>query len=205
METLTLYGFGFTDRSAKIRWLAHELDVPVKEVKVKFGEQKTPDYKTLNPFGVVPTAIWKGVTLRESGAMCLYLAEQFPESGMIVGGVGQQHADFQYWSSIGNNYLEHDVVNYLLARSGILNKDFERLTKSSLEIKLKTLTAFVPLNGYWMGEQFTLVDIFMGYLLQLAVKAELVAYQSVKPYLSLLMSRPAAQSAMVFAKLDVPT
>ena len=38
-ESITIYGFGDVDRSGKIRWLANELGLDVKEERVGFGEQ----------------------------------------------------------------------------------------------------------------------------------------------------------------------
>ena len=202
-DTLTLYSFGKTDRGAKVRWLANELGLPINEVKVTFGEQRQEQYRQVNPFGVVPSAVFRGAHLKESGAICEYLCEQFPESGLRLRPDDSRFADFLYWCYLANTHFESDIVTYALSRLEILDSHFAPLLKPIIVGRFDILVGLLPVTGYLMGEQFTLADIMMGYVVQLGVTSGVLPYKSVAPYLSLLMSRPAAQSAHVFDKVRV--
>ena len=202
-DTLTLYSFGKTDRSAKVRWLANELGLPIDEVPVKFGEQRKAPYRQVNPFGVVPSAVFRDVHLKESGAICEYLCEQFPASGLRLRPDDPRFGDFLYWCYLANTHFESDIVNYTLSRMGIMDGNFAPLLKPGITARFDILVGLLPATGYLMGEQFTLADILMGYVVQLGVTSGVLPYPSVAPYLSLLMSRPAAQAAHVFDKVRV--
>lgn len=95
-------------------------------------------------------------------------------------------------------------MRYLLAGACVLNQGHQRLYQKDLVDKLQILAGFVPKTDYWMGSKFTLIDIFMGYVLQLAVKSELVSLDNIKTYLLRLMDRPAAQSSKMFTALNRP-
>ena len=74
-----------TPNSIKVPMALEELEVPytLHGVNIRKGEQKAPSYLALNPNGKVPLIIdqdgpdHKPVTVTESGAILLYLAEQF--------------------------------------------------------------------------------------------------------------------------------
>src|SRR5216684_3336120 len=68
-------------RASRPRWLLEELEVPYELVKLDLSKQesRTPAYLALHPFGEVPVLVDGDVTLFESSAICLYLADRFPE------------------------------------------------------------------------------------------------------------------------------
>ncbi len=68
-------------RASRPRWLLEELEVPYELVKLDLSKQesRTPAYVALHPFGEVPVLVDGDVTLFESSAICLYLADRFPE------------------------------------------------------------------------------------------------------------------------------
>ncbi len=47
------------------------------------GEQKKPEYKAINPQGLVPTLIDQGVVLTQSIAIMEYLDERYPEPALL--------------------------------------------------------------------------------------------------------------------------
>lgn len=81
---IDVYAFA-TPNSIKVPMALEELDVAYNliGVNVRKGEQNAPAYLALNPNGKVPLIIdhegpdHKPVTITESGAILLYLAEQF--------------------------------------------------------------------------------------------------------------------------------
>src|SRR5262245_31942465 len=50
-----------------------------RQVTLTKGEQLTPEFKQINPRGVVPVIVHDGRVIIESGVICEYLDEVFPE------------------------------------------------------------------------------------------------------------------------------
>jgi glutathione S-transferase len=71
-------------RAVRPRWLLEELGVPYELVKLDPSKQenKTPAFLALHPFGEIPVLVDGDVTLFESAAICLYLADRFPEKNL---------------------------------------------------------------------------------------------------------------------------
>src|SRR5579883_1165068 len=81
---IKLYGAG-PSRWAKCYWTLRELEVPFEPVVVSVlkGETRTPEFLAKNPFGKIPVLEDGDVRLRESSAICTYLAEKHPEKGLL--------------------------------------------------------------------------------------------------------------------------
>ena len=78
---LHLYHFTFSNCSQRVRialeekglrWTSHHLDLAA-------NEHATPEYRTINPNGVVPTLVHDGRVYIESNDIISYLDEAFPE------------------------------------------------------------------------------------------------------------------------------
>lgn len=74
---LTLYAFS-TPNSVKIPIALEELglDYDLRPVNIRKGEQRGDDFLVLNPNGKVPVLVDNGLTLAESGAILVHLAEK---------------------------------------------------------------------------------------------------------------------------------
>jgi glutathione S-transferase len=200
-ETLTLYGFGVNDRSGKIRWLCHELDIPVEERRLALGEHRKAPYTDLNPYGMVPTAQWRGQTLIESTATSTYIAEQHPASRLVVAPNELERAEYLQWVALFAETLESRLVERLLGGVGMIPDAFVQTTDSMLKRRLPILVERLPKAGFLVADRFTLADIEASYSLRLAIRAELLSFDDVSDYLRPLMDRPAAQASQFFSSL----
>jgi glutathione S-transferase len=71
---LKLYGSAMSTSRVLITILEKELPYEFIRVDIFKGEQKSEDYKTLQPFGKVPVLDDSGFIMYESRAICKYLA-----------------------------------------------------------------------------------------------------------------------------------
>ena len=201
-NTLDLYGFGVSDRSGKVRWLAHELGIPVREHALEFGAQRDAAFLELNPYASVPAMIWRDQTLTESTASCVYLAEQFPERGLAVFAKEDCRYAYLRWLSLFAESFELRLVEYALAGVGIMPAELRAIHGEALKFRCDVLVDELPRSGFLVGDRFTVADIVASYSLRLGVSAGLIGFEDVAGYLRPLMARPAAAEAKFFESLE---
>ena len=80
---LTLYTNPMS-RGRIARWMLEEIGQPYDTVVLDYGtSMKAPAYMAVNPMGKVPALVHDGQVITEGGAICTYLAETFPEAGLM--------------------------------------------------------------------------------------------------------------------------
>jgi len=65
-------------RDMRVRWALEEVEQPYEVRLVSFAAMKQPAHLARNPFGQIPTYEEGDLTLFESGAIVLHIAERFP-------------------------------------------------------------------------------------------------------------------------------
>src|SRR6266481_7332948 len=82
--TMKLYEFPPT-RSIRARWTLQELGVGFESVTVNMitGEHRRPEFLKINPAGKLPVLVDGDLVLTESVAIVLYLADKYPENGLL--------------------------------------------------------------------------------------------------------------------------
>ncbi len=200
-ESITLYGFGDVDRSGKVRWLANELGLEVKEERVKLGEHRKPPYTELNPMKQVPTVVFRGDTLIESTAACQTIAEAFTDPKLWRGPGDEGRREYLFWISACAETLEGRLVEATLSKAGVLDERYFELHERVLRSKLRALVQKLPEEGYLCGD-FTFADIVAGYSFRLAAGIDLAPWADVEAYLRRLAARPAAQKARFFQSIE---
>ena len=201
-DSIQLYGFGHSDRSGKIRWLANELGIEVEEKKVELGDHRKPEYKAINPFASIPTAVYNGETMIESTACCIHLAELHPESKLAV--FAKEPARYEYlkWISICSESFEGRLVDHILANYGLMPEELKAIHEKTLTFKCKVLVEQLPQTGFLVAERFTVADIIACYSLKLAILTGFIEWSQVKEYMSPLMAREAAIKSHFFDGLN---
>jgi len=63
-------------RDLRARWALEEAGLPYRTRLLEQGDQDTPEYRALQPFGQVPILEEDGVTIFESGAIVLHIGER---------------------------------------------------------------------------------------------------------------------------------
>ena len=77
---LDLYHNNISVCAQKVRIVLSEKNLPWTNhhLSLARGEQLTPEFKKMNPRGVVPVLVHDGSTIVESSVICMYLQEVFP-------------------------------------------------------------------------------------------------------------------------------
>src|ERR1700691_3574825 len=94
---MKLYGFPPT-RSIRVLWTLRELGVDFEFVNTDLlkGEQRMPEFLAKTPAGKLPVLVDDDFVLTESVAIVLYLADKYPEKGLLPAGA-RARAEAHRW------------------------------------------------------------------------------------------------------------
>src|SRR5215470_15231623 len=107
---ITLYGGG-QSRWVQCYWTPRGLDISFEPVVVSLlkGEARTPEFLAKNPFGKIPVLEDGDIRVRESTAICSYLAEKHPEKDLLPKPGSSERALVNQWMSFAVADLEQPL------------------------------------------------------------------------------------------------
>jgi glutathione S-transferase len=147
-------------RARIAHWMLEELGVPyrIELVRVDRKEQKSADYLALNPMGKLPTLVHRGVVVTETAAICMYLADAFPEAKLAPALDDPRRGTYVRWFFFAANCFEHALADRMFAREAARPL---ALGYGSYDDTLNALEKAVTPGPFILGDQFTAVDLFV--------------------------------------------
>lgn len=178
-------------RALRVRWLLEELGIPYRLRPVDlFGGERNPAH----PLGSVPALRVNGETLIESGAICHWLTDRFPEAGLAPAVSAAARSRYEQWMFFTPGTLEPPAFDILLhteilppARRVEAILPFARKRYRAV---LKLLAAELAQRDYLLGQQFTTADILLGSTL-MWLPGMLQNQPEIQAYIDRLGARPA--------------
>jgi glutathione S-transferase len=145
------------------RWALHEVGVDYQERIIGFGaEMKSADYLAVNPMGKVPAIDHDGRIVTEAAAICLYLAEAFPEAGLAPRKLAEK-ADAYRWMFFSAGPVEQAITSHAMKWDQELDaKKSATLGFGSFDAVVETLANLFENRAYVCGDRFTVADIYVG-------------------------------------------
>ena len=159
MSELVLY-HAKPSRGMIAKWMLEELGVEYSEkiLVLDNEDHKTPEFLALNPMGRVPVLTHGEKVVTESAAICVYLAEAFPESELDIPIGSPYRADYLRWLFFAPVSAEPSIVWQALGAK--TNNDY--LPFASVEDVAKTLCELVRDKEYVIDNRFTAADVMIG-------------------------------------------
>jgi glutathione S-transferase len=104
-------------RGTRVLWTLEEIGEPYDVLIVTREQRGSDEYRQLHPLGRVPVIeLDDGSTIFESAAICLHLADLYPEAELIPP-VGTPERGLAYeWSMFGMTEVEKRVFAWLFAK-----------------------------------------------------------------------------------------
>ena len=184
-------------RGRIVHWLLEELGVPydMKILDLEKREHKAPEYLKINPMGKVPAIVHRGVVVTEAAAICLYLADAYPEAGLAPALDDLERGTYVRWFFFGAGCVEPAIVDKLFARPPVERQS--ALGYGSYDDTLNALDAALAPGPFILGERFSAVDVYVGSQIQwgLMVKG-LDPRPAFDRYMQRIAARPALQRLM---------
>jgi glutathione S-transferase len=178
-------------RAVRPRWLLEELEASYELVKLDAAEQRSPAYLSVNPLGEVPTLVDGDVTLHETLAICLHLADRFGEKGLAPAPGSRERGDYLQWIVFAETQLD-SVVMAVLHEPSSLPLHHPRFTRV-----LDILDARLNGRQTLAGERFSAADLSTASLLHLAKNLNLLAsYPRLVDYVARHCKGPALMRAV---------
>ncbi|QKV18680.1 glutathione S-transferase family protein [Oricola thermophila] len=144
------------------RWALHEAGAEYDEHLLDYGPEMKGEYRSINPMGKVPAIVHDGNVVTEAAAICLYLAEAFPEAGLLPEGLSEK-ADYLRWTLFAAGPVEQAII----ARSfkwdeGLGPREQGRVGFGSYDRVVEVLAGLLRERDYVCGDRFTAADIYVG-------------------------------------------
>ncbi|WP_040485554.1 glutathione S-transferase family protein [Lutibaculum baratangense] len=181
-------------RSFSILWLMEEAGLPYERVLVDIhaGEQRKETYLSINPMGKVPALVDGETVVAEQGAICAYVADRYPESGLAPRIDEPSRGRYLEWLFFAGSCIEPAFMEKVSGwevkptMSGWGN--YDRVV-AALERALA--------QGPWvLGERFSAADIMIGSGVHFGLAFGMLDKKPVfTAYEERLVARPAFQRA----------
>ncbi len=194
---MKLYHSQYT-RSHRARWILEEIGVPyeITRLSLRDGQSKTPEYLAIHPHGSVPALIDGDLTLTESSAIILHVADKFPEKNLAPAPGSDDRGRYYRWLVYIPATVD-PVLETITIQTRFLPED-KRSPQILAEAKRKFATIAKVLEDavrgreYVVGNSFSAADIAVasavGWMGFLGIVGE---HPILAGYLQHLQQRPA--------------
>ncbi|MFQ3248399.1 MAG: glutathione S-transferase [Glaciecola sp.] len=206
-------------RSQRIVWLLESVGAEY-DIRVYKRDAKTnlapPELKQIHPLGRAPVITHEGNVIAESGAICDYIARQFPDSNMLPAADSGSFNDVQFWSHFAEgSFMPPLVTSMVLEKARAKAKPFfvryiadkvidgvmDAYFKKNIEGNLMFVEAHLGNSKWFVGDSPTLADIQMSFGLEALFDAgKLKPFKHMTAYVQQLRNLDSHRTAMTKMK-----
>ncbi|PWE82065.1 glutathione S-transferase [Bradyrhizobium sp. SUTN9-2] len=184
-------------RDMRVRWALEEVGQPYDVRLLSFAAMKQPTHRALHPFGQIPTYEDGDLTLFESGAIVLHIAEH--HDGLLPKDANARSRAIA-WMFAALSTMEPPIVELSMAM--LLERDrswhAERLPglQERVRIRLGELSGHIS-NADWLDGAFSVGDLMMVTVLRrLNTSGLLDEFPEIAAYVARGEARPAFRRAL---------
>jgi glutathione S-transferase len=165
---IKLWGRANSSNVMKVIWLLHELDLPYHRVDVggPFGGTATPEYRAMNPLGVVPSLEEEGFTLFESNVILRYLCNAHAPAATLYPAAPRDRATVESWMEFQQTALNRpqSILFQGLVRTAPEKRDTAAIAAAATESAdiWAILDKRLAKQDWVAGGVFSLADICFG-------------------------------------------
>jgi glutathione S-transferase len=204
---MKLYG-SKNSRSLRCAWALEEAGATYDYLRVNMmkGEGNSPAFKAINPAGKIPVLTDGDMTLTESVAIVMYIADKFPDSQLMPARAAQRAEVFRWIF-----YVVTEVEPHLWAIAQhrfALPEDkrvpaVEATCMWQLQREFVTVEKQLALHPFFAGETFSAADIVITHCLTWALSAKVEGVgEASHAYIAQMRQRLAFQSAVARETLE---
>ena len=164
---LKILGRDTSSNVMKVLWACAELGLEFdrEDIGGKHGGNNTPDFKKMNPNGLVPVIIDNGFVNWESNSCVRYLAAKHAPGGL--------YPDDPQLRAIAERWMDWQVTTVSpamipvfrgMVRTAVEDRDMDAIEagRTSLSQKLEIMNDVLAESAFMAGDSFTMGDIPLG-------------------------------------------
>jgi glutathione S-transferase len=180
-----------------VRWALEEAGAPYEVVVMTREEGRSAEHAARQPLGRVPSLENDEGSLFESAALCLQIADLYPDAELIPAAATHARGEVYQWSFFAMTELEQAMLRAYAARH-TAEPDPDTVAKAEARLTKAGGAVAAALDGhdYLVADRFTIADVVMGGVLDSARTYELLPdIPALHAYLARLDGRAAKQRA----------
>ncbi len=207
---LTLYG-RFPTRSNRAQWALEELEVPYTYYEIDFsaGDADSPLFRSLNPAGKLPVLQDDDIVITESGAICNYLGDKYPDSGLTPRPGTAERGRYDQWMFFVVTELEQPLWvkakhKFALPKAQRV-KGLDDTLAWEFQQAADLLSQGLGQMPYILGDGFSMADIMIAHTLGWAKAIDMdIPQQNLLDYADRTLGRPAVNRMVKRERLPFP-
>jgi len=188
-------------RAFRVRWLLEELglDYELEHINLFKGETKTEAYKAVHPLGYLPAIEIDGKAMFESGAICAWLTDKYPQRNLAPSIYSPGRRKYEQWMYFVPGEVEpplfyHQLHNKILPEKIRVKEILPWLQERYIHV-LEALQNKLADNKYLLGNNFSTADIMLGSSISWMPES-LKPFPALEDYILRLSNREAYINAM---------
>jgi len=141
--------------------MLEEIGRPYERTRIDIRDESAradPAFRAASPMGKVPALVDGDVKLWDSGAICVYLADRYPDAGLGVPIGDSARGAFLQWTLYTNAVIEPAMGEKFGGRPvNTLQNGY-----GSFDLMIATLAGGLTPGPWILGQRFTAPDVLLG-------------------------------------------
>ena len=176
-------------RGRIVRWMLEEVGQPYRTEVLEYGgAMKSPEYLAINPMGKVPTITHGDQVVTECAAICLYLADAFPQAGLLP---KTGRGAYYRWLVFAAGPVEAAMIDMALGVEVPAEKE-AMVGYGNFNHVVDALESALSESPYIAGDEFSAADVYVGSQIRWGLEFGTIEKRPVfEAYFARLSERPA--------------
>jgi glutathione S-transferase len=176
-------------RAAIAKWMLDECgaDYQIVPIDLQKRQHKTPEFLRINPSGKIPALVDGTSRIFENVAICLYLADKFPEANLAPSLDAPERGRYLSLMVYSTSQLEPSMRDELMGVETIPQSGW-----TDFQTAQEVIEGELGDGSYLFGEWFTAADVMIGSIfIYRRLWRSSTERPKIEAYVDRLLSRPA--------------
>ncbi len=195
-RTMRIYHREHAGRPVRVVWVLEELGQPYELTVMDREQSDSAEHRARHPLGRVPVLEDDEGFVFESAAICLHLADCYPQGGLIPALGTHDRALVYQWACFAPAELEPPLIESLRQAE----RDPERAAgaRRRFDAAAGAVAEALDDSEFLVGGSFSVADVLVGTTLAFTARGGFYDElpENLKEYLARLAARPASQRAL---------
>jgi glutathione S-transferase len=144
-------------RSTRVLWMLEEIGKPYHAVQIAREDRRSPEHLARHPLGRVPVVeLDDGSHLFESAAICLQLADLYPDAGLIPPLGSQERGLVYQWVLFAVSELEGPLFRW---RQELRDNPSDTPSRQRFADAATAAEDAIGAGPWLLGDNFTVADV----------------------------------------------